>query len=130
MRNLLPTFGKQPALAKTRDEKLKPEISAPGEGVMSALSKTESSTTSMSGTSQASPAVVGMIARLFGISLKNQKSLSIEETRELIIKGANKDIFKDPKIDTETGDYEVPWNTRYGYGRVCINSLDLLINEQ
>merc|ERR1712080_631473 len=44
--------------------------------------------------------LVGMIARLFGISLKNQKSLSIEETRELIIKGANKDIFEDPKIDT------------------------------
>lgn len=91
----------------SRDGRQKPEISAPGHGVVAARSRTRTGTVTKSGTSMAAPAVTGIIALLFAEARKLGISLSIAQTRQLLIAGCR----MNPPIGSE-------WDARYGHGRV------------
>ena len=88
---------------KTRDEKLKPEISAPGKNVQTPLILTGDKIGGDSGTSFAAPAVASIIAVMLGITHSRGIPLSIDEIRQRIIEGANQDIFENKDITTEEG---------------------------
>ena len=102
----------------TRDGKLKPEVSAPGVGSLVGSSEVplrvaEALTTSVKetpgGTSIAAPHVAGVVALLMDAALLDAgKFLSVEETRDLIIKAAR----NNPPADRNT------WDTCFGAGRV------------
>lgn len=96
----------------TRDERKKPEVSAPGHAVIAANSTTKNGVIRMSGTSMAAPAVTGLIARIFRMAVKKEKKLSIDDTRKILIDGARKD-------KNEGKD----WHPRYGFGKVSAQSL-------
>jgi len=98
----------------TRDGRLKPEVSAPGDRVVSSLSANRSApgATALSpdamhwalrGTSMASPHVAGALA----IVLQMNPALDAAQARQMLIDGARADTF--------TG--VVP-NTGYGYGKL------------
>jgi subtilisin family serine protease len=89
----------------TRDNRQKPEISAPGEWVMSALA--EASGTDkyqlMAGTSMSAPHVTGVIA----LMLQRNKNLTQAQLRDCLVNNARSDAF--------TG--AVP-NHTWGYGKI------------
>ena len=91
----------------TRDGRLKPEVSAPGHAVLAAKSSTETGTVNKSGTSMASPAVAGMIALMFGEAIKRNVDLSIDQTRDILIKTSRKNP-----------PFGGGWHPRFGYGRI------------
>jgi subtilisin family serine protease len=84
--------------------KNKPDLSAPGEHVLAARSRTLALRNRASGTSLAAPVVTGVIATMFQIA---PRKLSISEIRDILI---------------ETAQHNPPptgaWDKRYGYGRV------------
>jgi subtilisin family serine protease len=59
------TLAPSSSLGPTRDERLKPELYAPGEGVRAAKAGTDLGTIALSGTSMAAPHVTGAIALCF-----------------------------------------------------------------
>ncbi|MDS9996806.1 S8 family peptidase [Bacillus atrophaeus] len=91
----------------TRDGRHKPEISAPGHGVLAAASLTGNGVTGMSGTSMAAPTVAGVVA------------LILSEAKAL---GVNLDIDQIRTILERTARHNPPsqqgWDSRYGHGRV------------
>lgn len=101
----------------TRDGREKPEISAPGNNVSAAASRSGNKKISMSGTSMAAPAVTGIIALIFSAFLATGRSLSIDELRD-IVKGMGR---LEPPISV--------WDRRFGFGRICIPDFAALINS-
>lgn len=91
----------------TRDGRRKPEISAPGHGVLAAHSRTRSGVVSKSGTSMAAPAVAGIVALVMGEARARGLDLSGEDIREIVIASAR----RSPPGGTA-------WNDRYGSGRI------------
>lgn len=91
----------------TRDERRKPEISAPGHAVMAAHSRTRTGTIRKSGTSMASPAVAGVVALVLAEARARGKSLDSEQIRNLIVTTAR----QNPPSGTQ-------WDPRFGFGRV------------
>lgn len=102
------------SLGPTRDGRLKPDIVAPGEAILAALSEDLTSVPrqnillggmhqKMQGTSMASPHVTGSVALL----LEKNPSLNYDETVNLLKDNAKQDAF--------TGN--TPNNT-YGYGKL------------
>lgn len=97
----------------TRDNRQKPDFSAPGDGIVSALSRDASPATPFivsdgkhqieSGTSQATPHVTGVAALLLQIN----PSLTAAQVRNALTSTA--------KSDTKTGS--VP-NSRWGFGKM------------
>lgn len=92
----------------TRDERQKPEISAPGHDVVAARSGSLIGVTRKSGTSMAAPAVAGVVALILAEARIKGLKLSIDEVRDLVIKTARK---TPPEHSSE-------WHPRYGYGRI------------
>ncbi len=98
----------------TRDDRQKPEISAPGgeigngSGVQAAWSLTHTKTVSMAGTSMASPCVTGLVALLLQ---ESQQSLTAEQIRQVLIDTARR--------NPPTGN---GWHPRYGHGRIDAKS--------
>ncbi len=92
----------------TRDGRLKPEISAPGQDVLAAQSRSLVGDTRKSGTSMAAPAVAGTIALILAEAKAKGLSLTIDEIRDILTKTAR-------KTPPEHAD---GWHPRYGYGRV------------
>lgn len=90
----------------TRDQRQKPEISAPGHNVWAANSTTKVGTTRMSGTSMAAPAVTGVVALMLAEAHSLHKDLSIKQIHDILSKTAR-------PSSPGTG-----WNDRYGVGRV------------
>jgi subtilisin family serine protease len=87
----------------TRDGRQKPEISAPGHGVVAARALSQS-TLQMSGTSMAAPHVTGLIALLMHAA---PHPLSIKQIREAISRVAR----REPPLGND-------WQPRYGAGRI------------
>ncbi len=94
----------------TRDQRQKPEISAPGHNVWAANSTTRIGTTRMSGTSMAAPAVAGVIALMLAEARSLHKDLTIKQIHDILAKTAR-------SSSPGTG-----WNNRYGVGRVDANA--------
>jgi subtilisin family serine protease len=89
----------------TRDGRHKPELSAPGEDVWAAGSRTRNEAVRMSGTSMAAPAVTGVIALAFAEASARKVELPSERLREILAFAARR------APGTE-------WDARYGAGRV------------
>jgi subtilisin family serine protease len=95
------------AQGPTRDNKQKPDVSAPGVDIMAARSLTQTVRRG-SGTSAAAAHVTGLIALLMQAGVQaGVEPLPIEQIRSALISSAR----QDPPPD-------ITWNSRYGYGRV------------
>ncbi len=96
----------------TRDRKNKPEISAPGQDILAAESRSVDRAVSMSGTSMAAPHVTGLVAVLMQAA---KKTLTIAQIRQTVVGVAR----RNPPVGNT-------WHSRYGNGRMdvaaCINS--------
>lgn len=90
----------------TRDRRSKPEVSAPGEGVIAARSLTQG-TVAKQGTSMAAPHVTGLIALL----LQVQPQLTVNDIRTAVLNLARK--------NPPTGNGS---QLRYGLGRIDVAS--------
>jgi len=90
----------------TRDDRQKPEVSAPGHAVLAAHSRSRTGTVSKSGTSMASPTVAGVLALMMSEAKARGLELSIENIQEILAKTSRPD-FQDGE-----------WNDRYGRGRI------------
>jgi subtilisin family serine protease len=95
----------------TRDGRKKPEISAPGSNILAANSTTKKERILMSGTSMAAPAVTGSIALLFAAAVASNKSLTIDQLRNIITKKGR------------TGPPEKVWEPRFGFGRIFVPAI-------
>jgi subtilisin family serine protease len=91
----------------TRDNREKPEVSAPGHQVRAAQSSTGSGSRLMSGTSMASPAVAGLIALMLDEARHRNIDLTIDQIRKILIDTARR---KPPGGNA--------WHPQYGHGRV------------
>lgn len=113
----------------TRDGRYKPEVSAPGHDVLAASSRPVSQEDTdkyvrKSGTSMAAPAVTGLIARVFGLAKKQDRDLTIGETRNLVFRSVSSipegekewALNAPPKHNPE--NLGMLWHSRYGYGGV------------
>lgn len=90
----------------TRDQREKPEISAPGHDVSAAHSGTLDGERKMKGTSMAAPAVTGVVALMMAEARSRGKDLSIGQIRDILKTTARKD------------NPSAPWHPRYGHGRI------------
>jgi subtilisin family serine protease len=88
----------------SRDGKQKPEVSAPGDGIVAANSGTGNGTVTMSGTSMAAPHVTGVVALLMQAA---GRPLTVAEIRQAVVGAARRNP---PQGNA--------WNSRYGNGRV------------
>lgn len=95
---------------------LKPNISAPGVGVRSCTSGSDTNFVSLNGTSMASPHVVGVVALLW--SARPQLLRNIDGTKTLLQNSANPTVIVSP-VQTCGGiaSTQIP-NNSFGYGRV------------
>lgn len=91
----------------TRDNRQKPEISAPGKMVMAAYSRTLILRNRVSGTSVAAPVVTGVIALMMSEAKKWGIALTADEIRKILIKTAR----RNPPRGSN-------WDHRYGHGRI------------
>lgn len=91
----------------TRDNRQKPEVSAPGHNVTAAASGTVVKATKKSGTSMAAPAVTGVIALIFAEAQSKGIDITIDQLRDVLMKTARK--------NPPAGE---GWNNRYGWGRI------------
>lgn len=87
----------------TRDGRRKPEVSAPGHGIIAARSLSQK-TVQMWGTSMAAPHVTGLVALLMQAA---PHPLTIKEIRDAVTAGARQ--------DPPPGG---GWHSRYGLGRI------------
>jgi subtilisin family serine protease len=96
----------------TRDNRKKPELSAPGGNVFvaQALAVTRGP---LSGTSLSAPAVTGIVALMLAEAKSKGISLTSDQIREILINKARKEP---PAASAQTGADN--WDPRYGYGRV------------
>ena len=92
----------------TRDGRNKPEVSAPGQNVMAARSRTGTGVTRKSGTSMAAPAVTGLIALIFSEARRMHLDLSISALRAKLI---GRTLKAPPKVPA------AGWDPQYGNGR-------------
>lgn len=95
------------AAGPTRDGRQKPEISAPGQDVMAADSRSTTGITRMSGTSMASPAVAGVVALMLGQAQISKVNLTTGDIRRILTTTAR----RGPPAGAG-------WDPRYGAGRV------------
>jgi hypothetical protein len=91
----------------TRDNRQKPELSAPGHAVMAAHSRTGTAVVSKSGTSMAAPATAGIVALVLGEARAQGKNLSIAQLRTILTSTAR----RGPPAGAA-------WDDRYGAGRI------------
>ncbi|SFI61130.1 Subtilase family protein [Bradyrhizobium sp. Gha] len=91
----------------TRDNRQKPELSAPGQFVIAAKSGSTNGVTKKSGTSMAAPAVTGLIALVYSEAKRKGQDLAISELRDRLLSTATVAPAMQPGA----------WHCVYGYGR-------------
>jgi subtilisin family serine protease len=92
----------------TRDGRSKPEVSAPGQNVVAAKSRTGTGVVRKSGTSMAAPAVTGLIALIFAEARRKGQDLAISDLRAKLLSH----VLTNPPTVAANG-----WDPRYGHGR-------------
>jgi hypothetical protein len=92
----------------TRDARQKPELSAPGNNVLAAHSRTGTKAVKKSGTSMAAPAVAGTVALMLAEAAFAKRSLAAGEIRDILVKTA----VPAPRQTEGT------WDPRFGFGKV------------
>lgn len=95
----------------TRDGREKPEISAPGQDVLAAHSRTRNGVVRKAGTSMAAPMVTGALAVLLAEAHHQGRSLDIEAARHILVSAA------------VPGPGASGWDARYGHGRLSLAGL-------
>lgn len=91
----------------TRDNRQKPEISAPGHHVLAAHSRTGAGVVRKSGTSMAAPAVTGVVALMLAQARAQGSSLSVHQIGRILADTARRNP-----------PYSDGWHGRFGSGRV------------
>jgi Subtilase family len=104
---------KNSSAGKTRDNRNKPEVSAPGDLVLVAESK-EISRNRQSGTSLSAPAVTGIVALMLAEAKARGISLAADQIRNILVQAAR----KDPPAANGQLSANDGWDRQYGYGRV------------
>jgi subtilisin family serine protease len=102
----------------TRDSRQKPDLSAPGERVLAARSRSLDKTIAMRGTSMATPVVAGIVALLLAEAEGLGIRLEGHEIREILRRAA--------RLDPP----EQVWHSRYGWGRVDARGAILAFRAQ
>ncbi len=95
------------AAGPTRDSREKPEISAPGQGVLAAHSRTRTGVVDKSGTSMAAPAVTGVVALILAEAHARGIALDADSLRRIVIDSAR-----------SAPPPGAGWDDRYGHGRI------------
>ncbi|HKA38014.1 MAG TPA: S8 family serine peptidase [Thermoanaerobaculia bacterium] len=95
---------------------LKPDLSAPGVSVRSCYATSDSTYTSLSGTSMAGPHVVGVVALLW--SARPQLLRDVEGTKAVLKATANPAVVVSPPQTCGGTSSSVVPNNSFGYGRV------------
>ncbi len=94
----------------TRDGRKKPEVSAPGQDVFAAYSRSANGVARMSGTSMAAPAVSGLVALIFAECSRKGAALDVDDLRSKLMTGLN-------------GGNAGAWDAQRGHGRVHSSSI-------
>jgi subtilisin family serine protease len=110
-KRLAQTTSSGPSLNKKARNK--PDLSAPGEFILAAHSRTLVMRNRASGTSLAAPVVTGIVASMLSVAKAHGAKLSASEILRILIESSQKDVIEENIKETEKG-----WHPRYGYGRV------------
>ena len=113
--NTIASFSSRGPVTVDGSNRMKPNITAPGVNVRSTYYSSDTSYTSLSGTSMAGPHVVGVVALLW--SAHPELSRMITETRQLLQNTANPLVISSPQTCGGIPSSQIPNNT-FGYGRV------------
>jgi subtilisin family serine protease len=100
---------------QTRDDRKKPELSAPGEHVLAAYSSTRVRRNTLSGTSMSAPAVAGVVGLMLAEAKSRRVSLLADDIRDILIRTARKEP---PTVGGHWDPEYGFWHPRYGFGRV------------
>jgi subtilisin family serine protease len=116
----VPNISEFSSQGRTRDQREKPEITAPGEQVFSSNAgaglgdPVVPARQAMGGTSMAAPHITGIVARL----LARRPNLGCEEIRELLVKSASL-----------PNGVAGPWHRQWGHGRVNVAEAMRLLEQ-
>jgi serine protease AprX len=115
--NALTSFSSRGPVSVDGSFRMKPEIVAPGQTVRSSTRTSDTSYGNSSGTSMASPHVVGSVALLW--SARPNLVRDIERTKYLLISTANPAVTVPNNAAGCGGITSVP-NNHFGYGRINV----------
>jgi subtilisin family serine protease len=116
----LASFSSRGTVTSDASNRKKPDLSAPGSSVSSSLRTSDTVYGSMSGTSMASPHVVGTVALLW--SARPALVRDIPRTQWLLTRSANRAGITVPNNSTGCGGITPTPNNHFGWGRVDVNA--------
>jgi subtilisin family serine protease len=115
--NALASFSSRGPVSVDGSGRMKPDLSAPGQSVRSSTRTSDTSYGGMSGTSMASPHVVGVVALLW--SARSNLVRDIPRTEYLLTRSANPAVSVPNNAAGCGGIASIP-NNHFGWGRVDV----------